>query len=193
MSRHFTRLLTLFVVASLGGIAQPNGRLSPDLPKKGSEKVDVIIQFNDPPRQQDHNEVQDQDGDSMPVNALEGLASNPRIKDVTRWVSSAPWGTSPVWGTSAFVQVASAMWGTRRAYGTSSGWGTETTEGSSVLWGTSCAVGTNTPEGESTSSSRSSKKPWGNNKTPSSTSECVYSAGADATSSDLHVMLNGQN
>ena len=121
MPRHFTHLLTLFLMATLGGLAQPSGKLAR--------------------------------------------------------------GTSAVWGTNVFIEAESALWGTSALWRTSALWG------SSALWGTS------TPEGESTPEPTTSggKKPTRNNRTSSDTSAPVYSAGADAISGDLNVMINGEN
>ena len=88
MPRHFTHLLTLFLMATLGGLAQPSGKLARDLPVQGTEKVDVIIQFNNPPGQQDRDQVRGQGGElKRQLPAINGALS---------------------------VEVASAVWGTRR-------------------------------------------------------------------------------
>ena len=86
--------LGLFVVSSVLVFGQPRARLASDLPDKGGKKVDVIIQFNDPPGHSHLNSVKSGelkrklpaiDGAvfSMPVKALKGLAHNPRIKYVS--------------------------------------------------------------------------------------------------------------
>ncbi len=86
--------LALFITASAVAFGQPQSRLAPDLPDQGGEKVDVIIQFNEAPGQSHFNSINSGelkrklpaiDGAvfSMPVNALQGLAHNPRIKYVS--------------------------------------------------------------------------------------------------------------
>ena len=43
-----------YIIATVVAFGQPAQRLAPDLPDRGGEKVDVIIQFNDPPGQSDY-------------------------------------------------------------------------------------------------------------------------------------------
>ena len=91
MPRHFTHLLTLFLMATLGGLAQPSGKLARDLPVQGTEKVDVIIQFNNPPGQQDLDQVRGQGGElTRQLPAINGALSVE--------VASAVWGTRTLWG-----------------------------------------------------------------------------------------------
>ncbi len=90
MQRTISRL-AVFILSV--GLCLGAPKLAKDLPAKGTEKVDVIIQFVDAPGAGDFASVRGQlkrnlpavNGAlfSMPVKALKGLANNPRIQYVS--------------------------------------------------------------------------------------------------------------